>query len=97
MFVKFKLLNLEKWEKVDLKELFSDQTKKDGPETFVTFDNFLKERRDEAKRSILVQVNAENSLKDLHFYCSTFGEIKCIFYYVLADNKSVSNKFQKKI
>ena len=74
---------------------FLDPAKKDEPKTFVTFDEFLKQKRDEARRSILVQVQAEKSLSDLHSYCSSFGEIKKMFYYKLPENNSVSKIFHK--
>ncbi|XP_052866106.1 poly(A) RNA polymerase, mitochondrial [Anopheles cruzii] len=46
-----------------------------------TFDTMLSGRRDEARRSILVQVSSERSYDELHRYCSQFGEITTSHHY----------------
>lgn len=53
---------------------------------FVNFDDFIIEKQDQAKRSILVEIQNDRSIPFLHNYCSTFGKIKYIFYYSLAND-----------
>lgn len=48
----------------------------------------MRQRRDEANRSILVQVNSEKSYGELSNYCSQFGNIKKSFHY---ENKDKNN------
>uniref|UniRef100_A0A1B6CKY0 PAP-associated domain-containing protein n=1 Tax=Clastoptera arizonana TaxID=38151 RepID=A0A1B6CKY0_9HEMI len=47
----------------------------------INFDTMLKIRRDEARRSILVQVQSEQSCPDVHNYCLQFGQIKNLYFY----------------
>ncbi|XP_043465926.1 poly(A) RNA polymerase, mitochondrial-like [Leptopilina heterotoma] len=53
---------------------------------FVNFDDFINEKKNQAKRSILVEIQNDRSIPFLHNYCSSFGKIKSIFYYSLADD-----------
>lgn len=55
---------------------------------FTTFDDLMKRRRDEAVRSILVQVNSEKSYEELFNYCSQFGNIKSAFHYQIAKDRN---------
>jgi hypothetical protein len=49
----------------------------------VSFESMLEGRRNEACRSILVQVQSEQSCCDLHKYCSQYGEVKGMQHYSL--------------
>jgi hypothetical protein len=49
----------------------------------VSFENMVDSRRNEAVRSILVQVQSEQSCCDLHKYCSQYGEVKGMHHYSL--------------
>lgn len=51
---------------------------------FIVYDQFIRKRRSQSKRSVLVQVSSENSCCDLYSYCSKFGSIKNMFHYQLA-------------
>ncbi|XP_022909764.1 poly(A) RNA polymerase, mitochondrial [Onthophagus taurus] len=48
---------------------------------FVPFKEKIDERRLEAKRSIVVQVQSSKSHKELYSYCNDFGRIKKMFHY----------------
>ncbi|KAH9644730.1 hypothetical protein HF086_003835 [Spodoptera exigua] len=48
---------------------------------FVSFDEIVTQRRTEAKRSIVVQVNSEASFKELYGYCSKYAPIKDVHHY----------------
>jgi hypothetical protein len=48
-----------------------------------SFENMLDSRRNEACRSILVQVQSEQSCCDLHKYCNQYGEVKGMHHYSL--------------
>uniref|UniRef100_A0A8D8LWM5 Poly(A) RNA polymerase, mitochondrial n=1 Tax=Cacopsylla melanoneura TaxID=428564 RepID=A0A8D8LWM5_9HEMI len=49
--------------------------------TFVPFDNIIQERRLEAQRSILVQVQSEKSCHDLFSFASQFGTVESMLHY----------------
>jgi hypothetical protein len=49
----------------------------------VSFENMVDRRRNEAFRSILVQVQSEQSCCDLHKHCSQYGEVKGMHHYSL--------------
>lgn len=51
--------------------------------TFVPFESFIEERRLEAKRSILVQVQSEKSCHDLFSFASQFGTVASMHHYTL--------------
>ncbi|XP_060804190.1 poly(A) RNA polymerase, mitochondrial-like [Amyelois transitella] len=55
---------------------FSDSRKK-----FVSFDEIQAQRRDEARRSLVVQVNSESSFSELYGYCSQYASINGIHHY----------------
>lgn len=55
---------------------------------FTTFEDLMKRRRDEAVRSILIQVNSENSYQELFSYCSQFGHIKSAFHYQITKDRN---------
>jgi hypothetical protein len=52
----------------------------------VSFENMVESRRNEAFRSILVQVQSEQSCCELHKYCSQYGEVKGMHHYSLPDS-----------
>lgn len=47
----------------------------------MSFDEVVEQRRLEAKRSIVVQVNSEKSFSELHGYCSKYASIKGMHHY----------------
>jgi hypothetical protein len=49
----------------------------------VSFEIMVDSRRNEACRSILVQVQSEHSCCDLHKYCSQYGDVKGMHHYSL--------------
>ncbi|XP_055370923.1 poly(A) RNA polymerase, mitochondrial [Condylostylus longicornis] len=66
-----------------IRRKFSSEVKQE-----VKFDNFIEFRRAQASRSILVQVQSENSYVDLCNYCSKFGDIIGAHHYELKDNSN---------
>ncbi|XP_044264015.1 poly(A) RNA polymerase, mitochondrial [Tribolium madens] len=50
---------------------------------FIPFMDVLKFRRNEARRSILVQVQSAQSFKELHSYCNSVGNIKQMLHYTV--------------
>lgn len=53
----------------------------DVPKKFTSFDQIVAQRRDEARRSIVVQVNSESSFNELYGYCSEYASINGIHHY----------------
>ena len=54
----------------------------------------LKDRRLEARRSVLVQVKGESSAEDLYQYCvRTFGQVTGLFYHQNSDSSNFSDFF----
>ncbi|XP_021941400.1 poly(A) RNA polymerase, mitochondrial isoform X1 [Zootermopsis nevadensis] len=49
----------------------------------MSFENMVESRREEACRSILVQVHSEQSCFHLHKYCCQYGEVKGMHHYSL--------------
>lgn len=62
----------------------SDVRRNEMTNDFVVYDRFIRERRSQSKRSVLIQVSSENSCSDLYSYCSRFGSIKNMLHYRLA-------------
>lgn len=56
-----------------------------APAAAVNFDQLIRTRRDEAARSILVQVNSDKSHPELHRYCSQYGSIRSAHHYTHDD------------
>lgn len=52
----------------------------------LNFDELIRNRRHEAARSILVQVNSERSYAELFRYCSGYGDITSAHHYVHDDS-----------
>lgn len=52
----------------------------------LTFKEMLKTRRDQASKSILIQVDARRSCNDLHEYLSSLGEVRIMYHYVNQKN-----------
>lgn len=48
---------------------------------FIPFLERVDLRREESRRSILVQVQSAQSYKELHSYCSSVGTVKNMFHY----------------
>lgn len=48
---------------------------------YIPFVDFLNMRKEEAKRSIIVQVQSAHSFKELHAYCDQFGVVINMFHY----------------
>ncbi|CAH0400275.1 unnamed protein product [Chilo suppressalis] len=53
----------------------------DLPKKLVGFDDIVAQRRAEAKRSIIVQVNSDSSFNELYCYCSKYADINGIHHY----------------
>ena len=48
----------------------------------------IQEKKREANKSFVVQVNSENSYQELFNYCSQFGEISSAFHYKIAEEQT---------
>ncbi|XP_072929815.1 poly(A) RNA polymerase, mitochondrial [Epargyreus clarus] len=53
----------------------------DVPRQFVSFDEIVAQRRAEARRSLVVQVNSESSFTELYGYCSKYATVNDIHHY----------------
>ncbi|XP_049875361.1 poly(A) RNA polymerase, mitochondrial-like [Pectinophora gossypiella] len=53
----------------------------DVPSKFKTFDEVVTQRRQEARRSIVVQVNSDSSFKELYSYCSKYASVSGVHHY----------------
>ncbi|XP_048483365.1 poly(A) RNA polymerase, mitochondrial [Plutella xylostella] len=53
----------------------------DVPRKFISFEEVAAQRRAQARRSLVVQVNSESSFKELHGYCSEYSDIKGVHHY----------------
>nr|CAD7395249.1 unnamed protein product [Timema poppensis] len=51
-----------------------------------SFESMLKNRRNEARRSILVQVHSEQSCAELNTYCTQYGTVKSLHHYSLSSS-----------
>lgn len=49
--------------------------------SYVPFLEKIEEKKTEARRSIIVQVQSEQSYKELYTYCSSIGSVKQMFHY----------------
>ncbi|KAK5647273.1 hypothetical protein RI129_002165 [Pyrocoelia pectoralis] len=58
-----------------------------SPTEPVTFQDSIKYRREQAKRSILVQVQSTESCKELSSYCSTMGKIQQMLHYTTTSDQ----------
>ena len=71
----------------------SCQSRTNSP-TYTPLLEVVRQRRAQARRSILVQVAGPDSGRDLGKYCQTeFGEVEMMSYYVNTNNKKFSNFF----
>ncbi|XP_068141351.1 poly(A) RNA polymerase, mitochondrial [Drosophila tropicalis] len=79
-----RLQNLHPGRKFGLK-LRSSSTSATGtlPETKCNYEDFIDNRQQQAKCSILVQVSSERSYPELYNYCSRFGSIVNAHHYCL--------------
>lgn len=57
------------------------------------FDAMIQQRRNEAARSLLVQVNSDKSYAELYRYCSQFGAIRNAHHYVAHDSHYILLEF----
>lgn len=48
----------------------------------------IRSRKQEAEKSLVIQVNSENSYQELFNYCSQFGEIKSAFHYKIPEGEN---------
>lgn len=48
----------------------------------------IKSRKQEAQKSLVIQVNSENSYQELFNYCSQFGHIKEAFHYKIPEDQN---------
>ncbi|XP_045773699.1 poly(A) RNA polymerase, mitochondrial-like [Maniola jurtina] len=55
--------------------------KSDVSRKFISFDEIVAQRRAEARRSLVVQVNSESSFNELYGYCSKYASIDDIHHY----------------
>lgn len=53
---------------------------------YTNFESMIRSRRDEANRSILVQVNSDKSYNELHNYCSKYGNIRGSHHYCISED-----------
>ncbi|EFA06440.1 poly(A) RNA polymerase, mitochondrial [Tribolium castaneum] len=65
----------------DIVRQLSQQVKQN--ESFVPFMDVIKFRREEARRSILVQVQSAQSFKELHSYCNSVGNVRQMLHYTV--------------
>ncbi|XP_053608505.1 poly(A) RNA polymerase, mitochondrial [Plodia interpunctella] len=59
----------------------SERKFSDSHNKFVSFDEVAAQRRDEARRSLVIQVNSESSFNELYGYCSKYASINGIHHY----------------
>jgi hypothetical protein len=52
----------------------------------VSFDTMMEQRREQAQRSILVQVHSGLSYQDLKAHCCQFGPVEKTFYYTTRED-----------
>ncbi|KAK0097515.1 hypothetical protein PV326_001437 [Microctonus aethiopoides] len=57
-----------------------------GGKKLGTFEKLIFFRKNEANRSVIVQVQSPESYADLYSYCCEFGQINSMHHYVLAKN-----------
>lgn len=68
--------------KINGSKLCSTQVSRQANDnTFVPFMTMIQNRRAQASRSILVQVQSAKSYNELYSYCSTIGEVKDMLHY----------------
>ncbi|KAF6203435.1 hypothetical protein GE061_001766 [Apolygus lucorum] len=68
------------------------------PETvktgFLKFDEMISERREQARRSLVVQVQSEASCLELREYIENISPVNCMFHYKLKENHFVLVEFK---
>ncbi|KAJ8941745.1 hypothetical protein NQ314_010289 [Rhamnusium bicolor] len=62
---------------------------------FTPFLERINLRRAEARRSILIQVQSEQSYRELHTYCSSVGTVKHMFHYTTGIEPMVSEQMKE--
>ncbi|CAH3975441.1 poly(A) RNA polymerase, mitochondrial-like [Pieris brassicae] len=60
---------------------FSFRNKSDNSKRFITFDEVVAQRRAEAQKSLVVQVNSESSFNELYGYCSKYATVNDVHHY----------------
>lgn len=73
------------WQKI-CNNFFLDLPKKSG---FQTYDDLMKERRQQAKRSVLIQVQSDKSCPRLYEHCAQYGAINKVFHYTTQHTERV--------
>ncbi|CAK1543289.1 unnamed protein product [Leptosia nina] len=58
-----------------------------SPKKFITFDEVIAQRRAEARRSLVVQVNSESSFDELYGYCSKYSIVNDVHHYQNSNNE----------
>ncbi|XP_017776733.1 PREDICTED: poly(A) RNA polymerase, mitochondrial isoform X2 [Nicrophorus vespilloides] len=66
---------------LNLNKNLTTQLSQQQNQKVVSFDDNVKQRRDEANRSILVQVQSAHSFHELQSYCSSVGTVKKMMHY----------------
>lgn len=67
---------IQRWFRGYVYRSFSDSVRK-----WKRFSDVIVRRREEAQRSLVVQVNSESSFNELYGYCSKYATIKDIHHY----------------
>ncbi|XP_047485652.1 poly(A) RNA polymerase, mitochondrial-like [Penaeus chinensis] len=65
-------------------------------ESFVPFDVLVSQRRNEARRSLLVEVAGLPSSADLHQVCSQYGAVRKMFHYATRQSKCQESRIHGK-
>lgn len=58
---------------------------------YIPFLEKIEQRKEEARRSIIVQVQSEQSYKELYTYCSSVGTVNKMFHYTTGIEPMVRN------
>ncbi|KAK9502665.1 hypothetical protein O3M35_011390 [Rhynocoris fuscipes] len=76
-------INFQRQASSDVK---SENVEKKSNDKFLSFEKMVEYRRNEARRSIGVQVQSEGSGKELYHYCKSIAPISSMFYYKVKNN-----------
>lgn len=78
--------------------IFNNEILLGGTTRKIPFEEMIKSRRQEASKSLVIQVASENSYQELSNYCSQFGDIKSAFHYKTTEeqNHFILLEFQEK-
>lgn len=62
-------------------------------DNFITFEDMIMEKRKQAQKSCIIQVNSENSCSELYEYCESISPVNSMFYYTFKNNHFVLVEF----